>query len=75
MNLLRDQHDLEELQTLLELCEKSSLDISTSNIIYCVHCINIIGREMNLTTQIGGFETDHVILDMGSYVNVLTRKT
>ena len=34
-----------------------------------------IGREMRLTAQVGEFEMDEVILDLGSEVNVLTKKT
>ena len=41
---------------------------------------NIMGhtrtvREMRLTAQIGEFEMDEVILDLGSEVNVLTKQT
>ena len=33
------------------------------------------GQEMQLTTQIGDYEIDQVILDLGSDVNVLPKKT
>lgn len=33
------------------------------------------GREMRLTTQIGEYEMDQVILDLGSDVNVFPKKT
>ena len=33
------------------------------------------GREMRLIAQIGEFEMDEVILDLGSEVNVLTKQT
>ena len=33
------------------------------------------GREMRLRTQVGEFEMDEVILDLGSEVNVLTKQT
>ena len=41
---------------------------------------NIMGhirtrREMRLTAQVGEFEMDEVILDLGSEVNVLTKQT
>ena len=32
-----------------------------------------MGREMRLTAQVGEFEMDEVILDLGSDVNVLTK--
>ena len=34
-----------------------------------------MGREMHMTAQIGGYEMDQVILDLGSYANVLPKKT
>ena len=34
-----------------------------------------IGREMRLTTQIEEYEMDQVILDLGSDMNVLPKKT
>ena len=34
-----------------------------------------IGREMRLTTQIGEYEMDQVILDLGSDANFLPKKT
>jgi len=33
------------------------------------------GREMRLTTQIGEYEMDQVILDLGSDMNVLPKQT
>lgn len=33
-----------------------------------------IGREMRLTTQIGEYEMDQVILDLGSNANVLSNQ-
>jgi len=38
-------------------------------------CKERIGHEMSLTTQIGESEMDQVILDLGSDVNVLPKKT
>ena len=34
-----------------------------------------IGKEMRLTMHIEAFDMDEVILDLGSEVNVLTKKT
>ena len=33
------------------------------------------GRELRMTAQIGYYDMDYIILDMGSDVNILTRKT
>ena len=49
-----------------------------SNVQCVVHNImgyTRIGREMRLTAQVGEFEMDEVILDLGSEVNVLTKQT
>lgn len=47
-----------------------------SNTIKVVHQIKKyirIGREMRLNAQIGDYDMEEVILDLGSEVNVLTR--
>ena len=33
------------------------------------------GKEMRMNIQIGDYEVDSIILYLGSYVNILTRKT
>ena len=42
-----------------------------------VNCIGKIlknGRELRVTSQTGDYNMDYIILDLGSNVNILTRK-
>ena len=48
---------------------------STQRVVHSIMGHTRKGREMRLTTQIGEFEMDEVILDLGSEVNVLTKQT
>ena len=48
---------------------------STQRVVHNIMGHTRTGREMRLTAQIGEFEMDEVILDLGSEVNVLTKKT
>ena len=73
LKLVRNEQAITELQQIVDQCQPSS---SMSSIQCVVH--NILGhprtgREMRLTTQLGEFEMDEVILDLGSEVNVLTK--
>ena len=75
LKLVRNEQASGELQCIIDQCQPSS---SVSSAQCAVH--NIMGhtrtrREMRLTAQLGEFEMDEVILDLGSEVNVLTKHT
>lgn len=72
MKLLRDNKAINGLQELIARCVGAGE----------LHVIRKIGkhglcteREMQLTAQIGEYEMDHVILDLGSDANVLLKQT
>ena len=46
---------------------------STQRVVHNIMDHTRTGREMRLTTQIGEFQMDEVILDLGLEVNVLTK--
>lgn len=76
MKLLRYKKVVEGLQVLSDKCankEKTHVEKHTMRKIgkhrKCTGC------EMRLTTQIGEYEMDQVILDLGSDTNVLPNKT
>ena len=71
MKLLRNQNALHELQKFIASCEpqRSSSKEKTIN------RVRRTGREMRLNVQIGDYDMTDVILDLGSEVNVLTKKT
>ena len=71
MKLLRNQNDLNELQKVTVSCEpRRSSDRGKT-----VNRVRRTGREMRLHAQIGDYDMTNIILDLGSEVNVLTRKT
>ena len=75
MKLLRNEKSIEELQKLIDECQQSPSLSSTQCVVHNIMGHTRTGREMRLTAQIGEFEMDEVILDLGSEVNVLTKQT
>jgi len=59
MELLQDSKAVKGLQELITICARTTRT----------------GREMILTRQIGEYEMDQVILNLGSDVNVLPKQT
>ena len=70
LSLVRDLDVLVELETLLHHPDKTVKD-STMNSLKK----RKIGKEMRMNIQIGDYEVDSVILDLGSHINILTKQT
>ena len=74
MKLLHNQQAVGNLQALLNGCIGKEDPVTK---IKDVHKIyeqkRYVGREMRLTTQIGDYEMNQVILDLGSDANVLPK--
>ena len=75
LKLLRDERELLEIQTLIDRCEQSTPIVVASRVVHQIKKYIRTGKEMQLNAQIGDYEMDEVILDMGSEVNVLTKQT
>ena len=75
LKLLRDERELLEIQTLIHRCEQSTPIIATNIVVHQIKKYIRTRKEMRLNAQIGDYEMDEVILDLGSEVNVLTKKT
>ena len=76
MKLLRNQQAIKNLQDLIESCAKRTnppLEVKDVHKLYKHK--KRTGREMPLKAQIGDYEMDQVILDLGSYANILPKKT
>lgn len=76
MNLLRDQKAIEGLQALIDNCvgkEKLHLEQRAVNKVYKNK--KRISREMQLNAQIGDYEMNQVILDLGLDANILPKQT
>ena len=70
LSLARDPEALVELETLLYHHDKAMKD-------YAVNFLQKrnTSKEMRMNIQIRDYEVDSVILDLGSDVNILTKKT
>ena len=75
LKLVRNEKSIEEIQCIIDQYQQSSSMSSTQCAIHNIMGHTRTGREMRLTAQIGEFEMDEVILDLGSEVNVLTKQT
>ena len=72
LKLVRNEQAIGELQHIIDQCQPSSSLSSTQRAVHNIMGHTRTGREMRLTAQVGEFEMDEVILDLGSDVNVLT---
>ena len=63
------------MEKLTTLIEETSEDLRTKNIFNHVGKRLKTGHELRMTTQIGDYDMDYIILDMVYDVNILTRQT
>ena len=75
LKLVRNEKSIGELQCIIDQCQLSSSVNSAQRVVHNIMGHTRIGREMRLIAQVGEFEMDEVILDLGSEVNVLTKQT
>ena len=75
MKLLRNDTAVGELQRMIDQCQQPSLLGSAHRAVHNITRYIRTGREMIFIAQIGEFEMDEVVLDLGSKVNVLTKQT
>ena len=57
------------------LIEGTREELRPDRRVYHVGKMSKIGREMRMTTQIGDYDMDYIIFDLGSNVNILIRQT
>jgi hypothetical protein len=76
LNLLNDQTSLQVLQSLIEKCSlEEEIKLEKKKIVNHVHRKIRTNREFRLNENIGDFNMGDIILDLGSEVNVLPKKT
>ena len=71
---MRNEQAIGEIQRIIDQYQPSSSMSSAQHVVHSIMGHTRIGREMRLTTQVGEFEMDEVILDLGLEVNVLTKQ-
>ena len=76
MKLLCNNKVVKGLQELINRCTSKENSPSEPRVVKKIGKNKTrTGREMRLTTQIGEYEMDQVILDLGANMNVLPKKT
>jgi len=73
LDLLKDEKAIKELQNILDQPDKEPqlIEITVNHLQKRIRT----GREMRLSAQIGNYDMNFIILDLGSDVNVLTKQT
>jgi hypothetical protein len=75
MKLLSDPSSVKILQNILEKCSSKIEEKLEQKIVNHPHTIRRTSREFRLNSNIGDFNMGDIILDLGSEVNVLPKKT
>ena len=70
LSVARDLDALVELETLLHRPDKTVKDSNVNSLQK-----RNIDKDMRMNIQIGDYEVDSIILDLGSDVNILTKQT
>ena len=76
MKLLRNQQAVATLQALIDSCmDRLTSIVKLKDVHKLYNQEKRTGREMWLTAQIGNYEMNQVIVDLGSDANVLPKQT
>ena len=75
LKLVINEKDIGELQCIIDQYQQPSSMSSTQCAVHNIMGHTRTRRELRLTAQIGEFEMDEVILDLGSEVNVVNKQT
>ena len=67
--LVQDNYAIAELQTPIE---ETPVESQLERMVNHVKKKFKMGHELRMTTQIGDYDMDYIILDLGSDVNILT---
>ena len=75
LKLIQDENAQLDVQRLIGYCDPANILATAERAVNQIKRYVCIGREMQLSAVIGTYEMDEVVLDLGSEVNVMTRKT
>ena len=74
-NCLTLIHDKDVVTELTSLIEEMTKDLRPEKRVNHIGRKVKVGQELKMTMQIRDYDMDYIILDLGSYVNILTRQT
>ena len=75
INLIKDERDIQELQNLIRQYEIGSIAPLLNKTVHQVSKKRRKNKELHLNSQIGDYDIDYVVLDLGSEFNVMTKRT
>jgi hypothetical protein len=75
INLIKDEKVVQELQHLVRQHEIGRIDPILSRVVNQLSRKIRINKELHVSAQIGDYDVDYVVLDLGSEVNVMTKQT
>jgi hypothetical protein len=75
IKVVQGESIVQELQNLIRQYELGKIDPLLNREVHQIGKKRRTNKELHLTSQIGEYEIDYVVLDLGSEVNVMTKKT
>ena len=75
INLIKDESIVQELQNLIRQYELGKVDPLLNKVVHQLSKKRRTNKELHLNAQIGYYDIDYVVLDLGSEVNVMTKQT
>jgi hypothetical protein len=75
IDLIKDEKFVQEIQNLIKLYEIGKIDPLLNKAIHQVSRKRRKNKELHLNAQIGDYDVDYVVLDLGSEVNVMMKQT
>jgi hypothetical protein len=73
INLIKDESVVQELQNLIKKYELGKIDPLLNKAVHKLSKKRRTNKELHLNVQIGEYDIDYVVLDLGSEVNVMTK--
>jgi hypothetical protein len=75
IKLIQDESVVQELQNLIIQYELRNIDPLLNRAVHQITKKRRTNKELHLNAQIGEYDIDYVVLNLGSEVNVMTKKT
>jgi hypothetical protein len=73
IKLIQDESIVQELQNLIRQYEIGKIDPLLNRVVHQITKKRRTNKELHLNAQIGEYDIDYVVLDLGSEVNVMTK--
>jgi hypothetical protein len=73
VKMIQDKGIVQELQDLIKQYELGNIDPLLNREVHQIGKRRRTNKELHLNAQIGEYEIDYVVLDLGSEVNVMTK--